>query len=323
MVRVAWVTLRRLLKDRTILIALLFVPLVIILGFAFITQPAAQVQPIKVAIVGEVPAVYKAAVAQNFSVFKAANELKAVTLIQSGRVAGAFVFSEGALVAVKVSKQEVGGILVDKLETVKEDLPVVDPLRALKQRREGLIDFLINYMLFSLIAIATDLTSLKENRVALRLTAMPLRTVDVFGGHVLAFTVLLLMQVTLVYVAMYAVLGIVMVDVLPLGLLVMFGMILLTLSLGLLVARFSRQLSHVPMIANAVLVPFMMVSGTFMQLDGLGWLGRVKYYTPQFWVSDALKLINAGDLGVSMHVMVLMAMAMLVFSVSVVGRKAV
>ena len=51
MVRIAWVTLKRLVKDKTILIALLIVPLVIILGFSFMTQPTNTVQPDRKSVV--------------------------------------------------------------------------------------------------------------------------------------------------------------------------------------------------------------------------------------------------------------------------------
>lgn len=323
MVRIAWVTLKRLVKDKTIMIALLFVPLVIILGFSMMTQPTNTVQPIKVAIVGDVPAVFQDAVSMNFSVFKATNEEDAVALLQSGRVAGTFVFSKGHLKTVNVARQEVGTLLINKLENVEERAPLEDPEEALRQRRQGLINFLVNYMMFSLISIASDLTSLRENYVNKRLTAMLLRPYEVFGGHVLAFAVLLVAQVGLVHVAIELIWGIAMVDVLALGLMVMIGMILLTLSMGLLVARFSHQSAHVPMVANAVMIPLMMVSGTFMNLDGLGWLSRVKYFTPQYWVSDAYNMINQGQNAVSLHFAVLMAMALFVFSLSIVGKRAI
>lgn len=323
MVRIAWVTLKRLVKDKTILIALLVVPLVIILGFSFMTQPANTVQPIKVAIVGEVPAVYQGAVSKHFSVFKASDVEDAMTLLQSGRVAGALVFSQGHLQTIHVANEAVGAILINKLENTVEQTPLMDSDEALRQQRQGLINFLINYMMFSLISIASDLTALKENYVSKRLTAMPLRPYEVFGGHVLAFAVLLIAQVGLVHVAIEIIWGIAMVDVLALGLLVMFGMILLTLSFGILVARFSRQSAHVPMIANAVMIPLMMASGTFMNLEGLGWLSRVKYFTPQYWVSDAYNMINSGQNTVSTHFVVLMAMAFFVFSISIVGKKTI
>lgn len=323
MVRIAWVTLKRLVKDKTILIALLVVPLAIIIGFSFMTQPTNTVQPVKVAIVGDVPAFFEDAVSKNFSVFKASDADEAIRILQSGRVAGAFVFSQGRLETVHVASESVGTVLINKLENTVPHTPIIDSDEALKRQRQGLINFLINYMMFSLISIAADLTALKENYVSKRLTAMPLRAYEVFGGHVLAFAVLLFAQVGLVHVAIELIWGIAMVDVPAFGLLIMFGMILLILSLGLLVARFSRQSAHVPMIANAVMVPLMMVSGTFMNLDGLGWLSRVKYFTPQYWVSDAYNMINSGQNAVSTHFMVLMAMALFVFSISIVGKRTI
>lgn len=329
MLKVARVTIKRLLKDPTMLISLFVVPIAIITAFALFTQPQpdTSVERFSVAIVGPVPEAYVSALKAGFTSSKVESVAKANRLVQEGRVAGAFVFKDDTLIQVKATSGFVGTRLLERLEKPlpsqkqERSQSEAELLAARKESRQGLINFLINYMLFSMIAIASDLTLLKETRVDRRHTAMPLSAVQLYSGHVLAFATLLSIQIMVVQVAARQILGIPLVDSLVAGTAVLMAMVLISLCLGLLAAGFCRQASHVPMVANAMLMPLMMVSSTFMNLDGLGWLSRLKHFTPQHWVSDALMLINSGQPYVLTHLMVLITIALFIFSLSLAGRR--
>lgn len=323
MIKVAIVTCKRLLSDKTVVIAMWFVPILIVLAFGLLTGGPRQQAPLKLAIVGKLPISVVEHLPEQVRLTTTDTIEEALDLLKRGKVGASILIENDKIAGIYAQNQQNGEIVASILASdLKSSLLIPAPSKPQVKRaqRDALVNFIINYMMFSLIAIASDLTILRSNRVMMRLATMPLSIWQVLGGHVLAFATMLVGQVLIVHLAVKWVLGIEMVNNLFLGMLIMGAMVLIILSLGLLVTRFTSQTTFIPLVANGLMVPLMMVSGTFMNLEGLGWLSQLKYGTPQYWVTDAYAILNGGDSNVGFHLIVLLVMGFVIFTLATIGR---
>lgn len=323
MIKVAIVTCKRLLLDKTVVIAMWLVPILIVLAFGMLTRGPGQQAPLKLALVGTLPASVVERLPEQVRLISPQTIEEALDLLKRGKVGASILTENGEITGIYAQNQQDGEIVASILASDQPSRPQNTETPKPKDKsaqRDALLNFIINYMMFSLIAMASDLTILRSNRVMMRLATMPLRIHEVLGGHVLAFAAMLVGQVFIVHLTVKLVLGIELVSNLFLGLLIMGAMVLIILSLGLLVTRFTSQTTFVPLVANGLMVPLMMVSGTFMNLEGLGWLSQLKYITPQFWVTDAYAMLNTGAGNISLHLMILLVMGFVIFTLSTIGR---
>lgn len=322
MINVARVTLKRLLTEKPIIIAVFIVPIAIILLFSqMVASPDTNQVKFRLGILDTQ---YTHLTVQqkndfNWVINTNLETLKADVLTE--KIAGAVVLSEDGkrLETLYATQLNFG----DHLVTLYENgVPkAVQNLDIVNQKRLVILNFLINYMMFSMIFIGADLTTLKQQNILKRLTAMPLKAYQLYGGQMLAFLTLLCLQIIEINVVIYVIIG----APLSINLLLSTGILIalsaLVLCFGLLVTRLTENTALVPIICNLITIPLMMVSGTFMPVDQHPILSKLKYIAPQYWVVDAIKAINLETGTVALHFIVLIAMTFTVFTIAIAGRK--
>jgi len=327
MLKVARVTIERLLLDKTVLISLLIIPVIIILIFSKMSVSTPEETQLRIGILENQSDLLTESQKSNFTILYAKDSETLKTNVIKGKIAAGFLL-EGEEVTKVFSLSEVYGEYAltqfKATESSEKKVQTVDRLTAQKKTVITILNFLINYMMFSMIFIATDIVGLKRNRIMHRIGSMPLTEIQIFSGHLIAFLVLLTLQIIEVNLVIYLVVGIPLSANLLGGVLILMLLMVIVLSFGLLITRFTSNLSLVPLFCNGLLIPMMMASGTFMPVDQHPILSKVKLLTPQYWVVDAVKQMNQmgqGHTGILIHAAVLLIMGLLIFALAVVGQN--
>lgn len=324
MIKVARVTIERLLLDKTVLIALFVVPFFIILVFSKMTMAVPENVPLRIGILESQSSSLSESQRDAFTIVyaKDLDELKANVV--KGKIAAGFLLSNQEVIKVYSASEGYGEYALnsfnhsDEIEVTTQD---GDETEAKKASIMIILNFLINYMMFSMIFIATDIVTLKRNFIMQRIGSMPLSELQIFAGHLIAFLALLTLQIIEVNIIIYLVVGIPLSANFFWGLLILMLMMVIVLSLGLLITRITSSLSLVPLFCNGLMIPLMMASGTFMPVDNHPVLSKLKFITPQYWVVDAIGQINQGQTQVAIHAVVLLTIALLTFALAVVGQN--
>ncbi len=122
-------------------------------------------------------------------------------------------------------------------------------------------------MSFSIMGLATALTTYREKRILLRIQATPLRVSYFFAAKVAAYLILALIQLTLLLsVAALAFGARLQGDFLHMAALMVFAN-LVFLSIGFIVAAHSKTVAAASGLGNVVALPLMFVSGVFFPTD--------------------------------------------------------
>lgn len=321
MLRVWSVTLKRLLLDKSILIALIVIPVIIIGAFTQFGLSNEGESKIKIAVLENVQDnSIQSTLSNHFHVFRVKDIEGLKSLVETRKVAAGLHIENQVITQVYALDLKVGqGILV-----LAQNPPSVLPKSTDQNKesvRKALIHFLINYMMFSMVMVASDIVSLKKIRVMARMHTLALSNRQIFSGLLLAFLTLLTIQIALVQVVTFIILGIPLTEHLLLGTGVLLLMMALVLSFGILVTRFTSQASLVPLFCNLMMIPLMMLSGTFMPHAPGSLLDTLKVFAPQYWVADALSLINSGQLHLMPHFAVLTAMTLFIFTLGTIQEK--
>lgn len=320
MIRVAKITFKRLMQDKSVTIALFIVPIMIILVFSRMTAVPSNDQTIyRVGVLTSQKEYLPIPQGNNIRwiTFETEDALRADVLL--GRVAAGLVMDEKGMSKVYALSEERGSFILHEIEygIPKSAREEVNPTSQISV----IMNFLINYMLFSMIFIATDVTALKSQRILHRMHAMPISPAHMFGGQVMAFLGLLCAQIMEIMIVIYLVLGVPLSSHILLSTLILLLMSGVILSFGLLVTRMTDNTGIVPLICNGIAVPLMMISGTFMPVDHHPIMSKLKVLSPQYWVVDAIAVLNAGSQRIGIHILVLAVMGVTVFSIAIAGRK--
>lgn len=322
MLTVARVTFKRLIRDRSVFIALFIVPVIIIFVFSKMSAvPADEEIKYRVGILKESESILTEGQKNHFNWVYFESEEAMKNSVLRGTIASGILFEEGKIKEVLVTHESFGYYIMyafeHKILEGEEKVSREDKSSQIKV----ILNFLINYMLFSMIFIATDMTQLKNLNILKRMESMPLSSLEVFSGLLFAFASLLTLQILQINFVIYSVVGVPISENLLLSTLVFLLMSGVILSLGLLVTRFTENSSVIPIVCNLIAIPLMMISGTFMPVDHHPLLSKVKFLSPQYWVVDAVGQLNQGQTQVYLHLAVLFTMALMIFSVAIAGRK--
>jgi ABC-2 type transport system permease protein len=153
--------------------------------------------------------------------------------------------------------------------------------------RVNFLDFVLpglaiwGVMSFSVIGLATALSSYREKKILTRILATPLSVRTFFTAQVLAYLVLALIQAAIILSVGALVFGAsVEGNLFVIGLLVLVGN-LIFLNLGFIVGSYAKTVSAASGLGNAVVLPLMFFSGVFFPTDNLPFILRtVVEYLP-------------------------------------------
>ena len=145
-------------------------------------------------------------------------------------------------------------------------------------------------MNFSIIGVATLITSYRENKILKRILATPLETRSFFISLILAYLVISLIQTAAILTAGTSLFGAELAgNYLYLTLLVILGN-LLFLNIGFIVGSFSRTTAAASGLGNAVTLPMMFLSGVFFPKESLpSIMQSIVSYLPLSPLVDALR----------------------------------
>lgn len=322
MLTVARVTFKRLIKEKPVLIALFMIPVLIILIFSKMSAvPTEEAIKYRVGILKQDQQSLTDVQERRFTWVTYESEEGLKNGVLRGLVSSGILFEKDKVSEVLASNEGFGSFILSAFD----DETLVEVKKESSEDKKGqikvILNFLINYMLFSMIFIATDITQLKNLNILKRMGSMPLSSSQMFGGLLLAFTALLTLQVIEINFVIYMVLGVPISQNLILSTLVFMLMSGVILSFGLLVTRFTENSSIIPILCNFIAVPLMMISGTFMPVDQHPIFSKIKFISPQYWVVDAVSVLNRGQGQVGLHLLVLFTMGFVIFTMSIAGRK--
>lgn len=178
----------------------------------------------------------------------------------------------------------IGGIVVGVVQRFidRANLEIADAPIRLSLTVEGVsirdvdyLDFVLpglaiwGVMSFSVIGLATTISSYREKKILTRILATPLSVSIFFASQVLAYLVLALIQATIILSVGAFVFGASVQGSLPvIGLIVLLGN-LVFLNLGFIVGAYAKTVSAASGLGNAVVLPLMFFSGAFFPTDNL------------------------------------------------------
>lgn len=160
-----------------------------------------------------------------------------------------------------------------------------------------LTGFIINFMMYSLIYITNDILDLKKFRVLKRSFTAPYTGFELLTSLILSMFCLMVLQFSIINFAIYAIFGEFMIKSL-LGAIILFvPYIFAILSLGILLGKLTKNAEVTPIVANLIIIPLAMISGTFLPKGMMPpFLENFAFLSPQYWVVNGIDKVNAGNL---------------------------
>lgn len=180
------------------------------------------------------------------------------------------------------------------------------------------ISLIITFMMVSVIFMSHELIDLRRKRLFFRMYATPHKPRQLTGSLMGTVYILLAIQTIGLFVVGSIFMGGPLVEHNLVGTVVLMAcFILLTLSLGVIIARVCKTPSMLGVWANLIILPTGMISGIFVPQEYLpDFLNNISFLAPQHWVMTGLQKMNAGEPFVSIlpNVLVLLLFSACLFS---------
>jgi ABC-2 type transport system permease protein len=233
----------------------------------------------------------------------------------------------------RAAQAQVEGVIFTQMQRMETDAPIQVLKDVLKGRQVFSWDNLFSLMLpalgvmfafFITAAVSTDLIREREAGSLRRLVAAPLPRGSLIGGKILAYTLVVVLQVAILFG-----LGVVLTDM-PLGNSPL-GLILNTLCLGLvattlsmLVAALSRSIDQAGSISLLLIFVLGFLGGSFSPqvafYRGEGFMAFLSRYTPQAQATIAyhtMLLQNGGLIDILPQIVYLLGLSLVFFLIAI------
>lgn len=329
--------LQRILKDKKALIILFVIPSIIVCLFGFMSKKAGgtNVTPIRIGIVNKddksfsLDMVNYLKESEKFSI-SFHKEDEALKLLGQNRIQALLIIpadfsikvSEKTIPELEIKKASESSTYLTLLQSVNSFLGKTLYGKSAQITKEVLSDssdkknftpiipsFIINFVLFSMIYITNELLEMKKNKTLLRSFSTPNSKISVLVSILLAMFLLLTIQTLLLIGITKYIFNIYWGKSLLGLLLIVFALVYLSLSIGILISRFAKNEGAVAGFVNLIVTPTCIISGSFMPTDFLPEIfKKLAYFTPQNWSITAISnmaLEDAGVLSVFPNVLIL------------------
>lgn len=187
------------------------------------------------------------------------------------------------------------------------------------------ISLTISFLMYSMIYIVNELNSLKKNRTLRRCLSTPRKNSTIVASIVLAFLVIGWLEVLIMVGIPRLFLNLSWGSSYSALFLVFTALLLVILSMGLLMSRFTKNEQMAPVAVNMVVTITCMVSGCFMPLDYMGsFMKKLALFTPQNWALTAITdiaLKNKGVIDILPNLGVLLLFALAFFTAASSSMK--
>lgn len=344
MLTIAWTHLLKMLKDRRAIIGIFSAPILIMAFFGFMfrqsdsssaTTLGLGIADLSASSPGAQSLISGLEATGSFSVsLLEVSEMKALVEQQKLKI-GMIIpmdYSPGMPIEIIQSDPSAAGVLYQSLSQIIVSLqtkgltdqhPVVVQVGLEKTDADlsMILGFVINFMLFSMIYLATEISDIRRSTILRRLFTAPYSPLALMTGLAVSMFVLLAVQIILINICSYLLFGQwLMVGVVKVALL-MIPFILFILATGLLVSRMVKKPDFMALAVNLIIMPLGMISGTFLPAGITPeFLTRFAFLTPQYWLVRGLHP-DIALTAIGPNLLILTLMAACVLSVSAYNTK--
>ncbi|MBW9147643.1 ABC transporter permease [Clostridium sp. CM028] len=177
---------------------------------------------------------------------------------------------------------------------------------------------IINFLMFSMIYIVIEMVELRNNKTLRRSLSTPNKNGSIIGSVLLSMLFLCWIQIGLMVTVTKYIFHIYWGKSMFAVFLIFTIFIVVVLSIGLLISRYSKNQSQAVGIVNLVVTPTCIISGTTMPLEFLpAVFKKIAYFTPQNWALSALNdvaLRNSGVIDILPKLGILILFALVFFT---------
>ncbi len=311
MLNIALVNLKKMLKDVKAIVGILIAPIIIMFLFSFLNKAPNSVVNIGIAdnlksekseyIINEL----KNDSTINITLLNEEDLKK--KLIDKKITLGIFMSQEKEEKFELLKSDLNSYILVrSKLNNILREIKVLGeiPKKTSTERVEYInhykssgkifvIGFIINFMMFSMIYMINELSELKKSNILRRSCTCPYSSFQLLGGLLLAMFALIFIQFVLVNIMGLFLFKELIFENIIVAISIFIPFILLILGVGLLVLRVCKNTDLSPVIANLIVIPTGLISGTFMPKELMPeFLSKFSFLAPQYWVVKGLEYGN-------------------------------
>lgn len=175
--------------------------------------------------------------------------------------------------------------------------------------------FILNFLMYSMIYIVSEICELKNNRTLKRSFSTPNKNSVILGAVLLSMFILCSIQL-LMMVGLSAYVFKVNFGRSILAVIFTFMIFTITnLCMGIMISRWAKNQGQVSGLVNLIVTPTCIISGSFMPIEFLPVVfQKLSYFTPQKWAIDALNNIALNGAGIidilpQMGILILFAIA--------------
>lgn len=320
MLNIVFVNLKRLLKDKKALIGILMAPVLIMIVFGFIAPNEQSTMSMEIGLVDYSNSPESQYVIQqlindpvyNIQIMSEKELYDALRnkYISIGMILPKNLIEEKRLRILKtknspyrVLQNKVNNILKElvilgEVPSINEEdqVPILYSNRYQSKKMSFILGFVINFMMFSMVYIINELMDLKKWGILRRCFTTPHSSFSLLGGIMLSMFFLLGIQIIMVNIIGYILYKEFLISSLIGGIALFTPFILVILGIGIIIARAWKNPDLTPVIANLIIIPTGMISGTFLPKQMLpSFLEKFAFLAPQYWVANGIEKLNQGQ----------------------------
>lgn len=183
-----------------------------------------------------------------------------------------------------------------------------------------IISLIINFCLFSSIAVAQEMHHLKEKKLLRRLFSTQNSEREIIGSIFICFFVMLSLQFLMFNIATYLITKSILIPNIIGSIALFISYVFITISFGLIVSRICKSSSNIPAIVNAIIIPLGVISGTFMPKSFLpDIIQKISFLAPQYWFYNGIEKLSQNNLMLILpNVCVLVLISIALFLISTI-----
>lgn len=348
MVNIALVNLKRMLKDKKALIGILIAPVIIMFIFGFIVPNGESDMSLDIGVVDYANSTESQYIINQLNKDTTYNVRIMEDNELNNEIKDKFI-SMGLVIPKKLGKDEDIKIIKtensqyqlfkNKINNILRELEFLKGVPALNEKLstpiqyinnyvstklDFIMGFIINFMMYSMIYIITELMDLKKTNILRRCYTAPYSSFSLLGGIMLSMFFLLGLQIIIVNIMSYILFKEFLIQNIIGGTLLFTPFILVVLGIGVIISKIWKNSDLTPVIANLIIIPLGMVSGTFMPKGMLpSFLDKFAFLAPQYWIGTGIEKLNQGQMFEIMpNVAILTLIALCLLSVSSYNFKA-
>ncbi|NOV88000.1 ABC-2 type transport system permease protein [Clostridium acetobutylicum] len=181
-------------------------------------------------------------------------------------------------------------------------------------------NLIINFLMYSMIYIVTDIYELKRKKILKRSMSTPNKNSSILMSILLAMFGLLFIQSSILVFVTKNFLHVYFGKSIMAVMLIFAVLNLVVLSAGLVVVRWAKRETHISSVVSLTVTLTSAVGGSFIPLDSIpnlpSVMKKIAYFTPQKWAVEALNKISLENVGVHSilpHIAVLILFALVFF----------